>query len=401
MNSFDLWGTLVAGFEPSVRDGDQAFHFPVAENLARVRGGDLVLSDFYDTAKAQRVLRDVCGLNNELMVTVDGKFTGTAWETLQRQGRVPQLHIGDDPCTDYAVPRNHGVVCEMSHVKPVSQREQMFIDRGFHGLARIMRESRLATWHEDETMRALQVFQSQCNLPFLFLAWLAVMRKTFGTIVHRVMFSARDCWLWMHLAEALNPGGFEFVYFYTSRLTRYWPSLTYLQYLKRMQSVPSLIVDLCGFGKSLSALLEHPKQEALLLVGYEGCELPCIISGWMNEVTNFARHPMIADVDADGSPVYVNPLGIEWEKVEGLRVMHEAFLCGVEAVKHYNFADDFSRTDEEVIGNLKLMLSDFDLWERPLATLTELRVTEAIATSRLLLARNEQEHGSIEKEIVI
>jgi hypothetical protein len=393
MKSFDLFGTLVVGRNPAIRDGDQDSHFPIAENVAKVRRGDLIISDFYHPEKAQRLLKEVAGLDNDLIVTEDGKATAKVWERLQACGQTPELHTGDDPITDYASPHNHGIRCELTALAKFSALEMQMAECGFPGLAQLMREARLSTWNADETLRSFQLFQAQVNLPFLFLASILVYRRILHLGCRRLLLSSRDCWLWFKLfsafAEHHLPGAYDVIYFHTSRLTRYFPSENYERYVARLLAEPALVVDLCGFGTSLARLIGD-RAETLLLVGYEGCPIPHLIHGWMNEVTNFARHPMIADVDESGNPIHTNPLGIDWTAIPELAVMHAAFLCGVSAVAQHDFSRDFACPDSQVDVGLRMIFSHFDDFNVALGTLTRFRVEEAQATAELINARGGQ-----------
>jgi hypothetical protein len=353
----------------------------VVQNIARVRSSDVIVSDFYDAAKAERILHTVVGINNEIHVSQDGKHSGAAWALFQKQGRIPQLHIGDDPVTDWAAPMQRGIPCELTTVATPTEKERRVEDLGFRDLAHLMRETRLATWHEEPRLRALQLFQAQCNLPFLFLASIELVRRLGNR--RRILMSSRDCWLWLQLFEKMVPilhVDCEVRYFYTSRMTRYWPSENYLVYLKDALSVPAVVVDLCGFGYSLSLSLPDAENKALLLVGYDPCHVPHIIDGWLNEVTNFARHPMIADVDRE----------VDWAIPE-LQAMHGTFLYGVSCLGNYDFSRDMSQSTVNVYAALLEIFSWMDDWLDPLSVLTEFRVAEAKATAELINAKGNPE----------
>lgn len=389
MKSFDLFGTLICGRNPAIRDGDQNGHFPIAENIAKVQPSDLIISDYYDADKAQRLLKEIAGLDNALMVSHDGKATGAVWQKLQSCGQVPELHIGDDQITDFASPKTHGVRAELTTLAQLTDLETEMQRRGFTGLAALMREARLRSWQADKTMRQLQLFQTQINLPFLFLASILVHRRMAGR--KQLLMSSRDCWLWLQLFSALRerhlPGDYETKYFLTSRLTRYSPSESYIRYCKRIMKLPALAVDLCGFGRSLFALLGSDEVDLLLMVGYDPCFVDCLIPGWLNETTNFARHPMVADVDEVGNPIYANPLNVDWEAIPELAVMHEAFLGAVAAVPHHDFSRDLAFPDHDVNVALRSVFGHFDDYVQALSVLTPFRVAEAQATAELLAAR--------------
>jgi len=113
MNSYDLFDTLTAAPDPAIPAGDQDRHFPIAENIAKVRPQDVVVSDFYDTPKATRILRDVCGLNNKLICTENGKETGAVWNTVR-----PDHHTGDNPRTDIASAERAGIPATLTRSLP-------------------------------------------------------------------------------------------------------------------------------------------------------------------------------------------------------------------------------------------------------------------------------------------
>lgn len=392
MRSWDLFGTLCVGRDINKRDGEQDSHFPVAELIAQVNPHDLIISDYHTPDKALHILREVARLPNELHVSHDDKATGAIWKQLTSCGQTPTLHVGDDVITDYAAPKTHGVKAELTELAKLSDLEQEMNARGFPGLAGLMREARLVSWSPEKMARHLQLFQAQINLPFLFFASILVHRRM--RPFENLLLCARDCWLWHKLFVELKPkmagDWYEVEYFYTSRLTRYFPSNTYAEYLNFYLMRPSMVVDLCGFGHSLKYLLGG-RAYPLLLVGYDPCHVDCIIPGWMNEVTNFARHPMVSDVDQNGKPVYVNPLEADWEAIPELTVMHEAFLRAVVSVKHYDFTHDMERNDSEVRDALVSIFGHFDDYVMALSLLTQFRVQEAQATSDLLAARGRVE----------
>ncbi len=122
-----------------------------------------------------------------------------------------------------------------------------------------MRETRLRTWHPDKLFRAAQLAQAQANLPLLFLASIDLARHAATEGAERLLMSSRDCWLWAALLRRLGPRvGFtgEVVYFHTSRVARVGASADYLAYFRELAAIPSVAVDLCGTGWSLSRLLQ-------------------------------------------------------------------------------------------------------------------------------------------------
>lgn len=408
MNSFDVWDTLIArrriadariryglpvpGSEPQrVLELELEQCFPILENVAKVRPGDLLLSDYDLPTILEPLVRQVTGLQNKVVVTEDGKYNDWVWPKVMPIAE----HTGDSARSDGTCER-HGI--KFNHVIQTrhSGAEITIGDYfGMRGLAQLMREVRLSTYSPNETTRQLQLVQSQVNLPMLFAA--SVLLHRMAGQAQRILMSSRDCWLWLQLFEQLKPmlgGAYELVYFYTSRLMRYWPSETYKEYVRRATSVPALIVDLCGFGTSL----RHQFGDTvplLLLIGYKDCKTPCMVEGWLDEVSNFARHPMVGDVDNQGRPVYVNPLDINWTGVPELTTMHSTFMSAVRVAHKHDFTNDFKVTDATLRNVIQWALSCFSIYNMALGTLRDFRVSEAVATEQLINSKGVLPPGSV------
>ena len=399
MNSFDIWDTLIGrrffddarrrhglpvpGNTPMrVLDLELEQCFPIAENVARVVPEDLLVSDYDLPTIIEQLVRKVTGLSNKITVTQDGKEHDWVWAQLPKLGE----HTGDNARCDGTCDR-HGIKFNHTTVTRFTLAEES-VARSMPGLARLMRETRLTTWSADQTERQFQLLQSQANLPLLFAGSVLLHRRMVG--FNRVLMSSRDCWLWHKLFKALYAHvRYDIVYFYTSRFARYWPSKAYQNYLNAL--LPALTVDLCGFGNSLKyAMKDSP---VLLLVGYKDHVVDSLVDGWLDETSNFARHPMVADVAADGSPVFVNPLGADWEGMKSLRVMHEAFLKAVSLVPSHDFTVDMNVSNDTLHGVLTEALTRLGDYAPALDTLAEFRKEEAKATAALITAQGPLPEG--------
>jgi hypothetical protein len=83
---------------------------PIAENLAQVRDGDLLVSDTYLPPDIVRSLLRRAGLQRQvaLVVSNDGKFTGRVWPRLLAAVAIRQ-HLGDNPHSDGRTPSAAGI----------------------------------------------------------------------------------------------------------------------------------------------------------------------------------------------------------------------------------------------------------------------------------------------------
>src|SRR5262245_12403098 len=102
----DIWHTVagLTGLDPATTDRllDLEVHLehdeaiPIAENLAQVRDGDLLVSDTYLPPDIVRSLLRRAGLERQvaLVVSNDGKFTSRVWPRLLAAVAIRQ-HLGD------------------------------------------------------------------------------------------------------------------------------------------------------------------------------------------------------------------------------------------------------------------------------------------------------------------
>jgi len=358
MRSWDCWDTLIA--RRSVWDirNETDNVFPIAENVSRVRPEDLLVSDYYDARLLERLIPDVTGLRNRIIVSEDGKRSGRIWPEVSRLG-VTQ-HCGDDTHSDVVSPQAHGITGTLFAGSKLTQDEQALSDAGLDSLARCMREARLTQY--SERWRKLESLQTQINFPLLFLASLILQREHRA---ERFLMSSRDCFLWHKLQEFIRDRhghDYEVVYFHTSRLARAFPSPAYLEYLQRL--LPAVIVDVVGTGWSLSRLLSRagrPDTPIVLITRYVDAELRAQYeaigstraegnvftllrapASFANlEGMNLAAHAMYLD-----PPETFNPLGLDWERLAEIQAMHAAFFAALNAAIHYGFRRDFEVTND-------------------------------------------------------
>jgi len=91
--------------------------------------------------------------------------------------------------------------------------------------------------------------QCEVNLPFLIHAsfYLDGFCKKRNT--KRILFTSRDCCLWIQLFQALYPN-YESIYFHASRYIYENPSDSYIEYVRNLYVGDVLIVDIHASGRS-------------------------------------------------------------------------------------------------------------------------------------------------------
>jgi len=317
---------------------------PIAENIARVKDGDLLLSDMYlGEANVRRLLaRAGFDKNVGVIVTASGKRSGELWPKLLTHFSIAR-HLGDSEHADVAMPSRFGIVCDHTRIATITDMESWLLKAGLRELAELTREARLRSFHADPVRRHLQLIQIYLNFPILLLSSIRLLRRAREQNISRLLFASRDCNLWLPLARLIASrmnSECRMDYFYTSRKARLQASPDYLAYARACLGASGMVADICGTGWSMALLMKalgleqsyafyihHTKPLAI----YEnsrstppGCAVHSIIGpdqqGLSNprfEMCNYAEHGSVRDVryiegggvmplfDADSRPAAV------------------------------------------------------------------------------------------------
>jgi hypothetical protein len=292
MNSWDLFRTLCHARDGNAGEAPIHEHYPIAENIAKVQPGDIVVSEYYDRVKAEVILRDICGLKfNTLVVTEKGKTTGDVWKNLR-----PERHTGDNLHCDVQKPREHGIQTAQVFQHERTPDEREFINQGDTALANVIREARLTTWNDDPTLRGLQLHQIERNFPFLLKVAHVLHKRMIDGGYFRLLVCSRDGYLLFKLMDKLfqpfDCYGYCLRYFHSSRLTRYRPTERYAEYAKSMIGDKTLIVDMNGTGNSLKYFTDRFGGDPLLVVSHTNV-VPSLVHGGICETSNLAPHESI------------------------------------------------------------------------------------------------------------
>jgi FkbM family methyltransferase len=233
---------------------------PITENLNKVRDGDVLISDMYLGEKNIRKLLDAVGFTKDytLITSNYGKGSGRIWPKVLRHFAIGR-HMGDHPESDVNVPRRFGISCLHTDPARPTDIEQAFLTAGCGDLGRLVRETRLATFNDNPIIQKLILAQISYNFPIFFFSSLYIERMAAKFGLDRILFSSRDCNLFIKLFSTLTKRfghGIDSEYFYTSRHSRAVMSPDYRRYAKTMFTDRTLLVDICGTGASGSLLMD-------------------------------------------------------------------------------------------------------------------------------------------------
>lgn len=104
---------------------------PIAENMALVRDGDVLVSDMYLPVDFIRELLDIAGLkrNVEIVVSSYGKGHGTVWPRLLAKADI-ECHLGDNAWSDIRSPRRHGISARLTTLHRPTRMESSLMQAG-------------------------------------------------------------------------------------------------------------------------------------------------------------------------------------------------------------------------------------------------------------------------------
>lgn len=285
--SFDLFNTLVCTKNSDERAGDFPVEdlVPIKENIEQIQLQDCIISDYYDKDKAEYIVRNICKLPNQLIVSENGKATGKVWENMLHI----EHHMGDNLPIDVITPRNYGI--KTTHTT-------------------------LWKYYNNEIYRGLQLHQ--INLNFIFLLKVAYRLNDY-ILTHqytRLLLCSRDCYL-LYLLMTRWFNNYNIEYFYNNRLMRRYPTPEYLTYAQPLIDDKTIIVDLCGSGETLKLFTDKYGGYPYYIMTLPGIDqyVTCMAKGYLQETTNVAPHPTITQW----------PMQTDYTIKETTKVMIEAF----------------------------------------------------------------------------
>jgi hypothetical protein len=351
---------------------------PIAQNIAAVADGDLLVSDMYLPPDVIRGLLARAGFAREvgLVVTSAGKHRGWIWPKLAARVEIAE-HLGDNAHSDVASPKAHGIPARHTAVTEPTAIERILIDRGLRDLALVARETRLATWTTTPGHRHLQLVQAGLNFPLLAIAGIVLARRALELGVKRVLFSARDCNLWIHLfADILRRTGLDLEprYLLTSRLARLRATDDYLAYVSSELAPGALVADICGTGASLARLLPRldragqevffvhrvRPQSARVAAPREGAiAITAMIDPSMGEfdnrafeMANYAGHGMVEDVIAfeGGFAPRFSPETRDAATLAAIAEQRSTFLKALEISRRHRLEDLYTMDDDALVA---------------------------------------------------
>lgn len=111
--------------------------------------------------------------------------------------------------------------------------------------------------------------QVKYNVPFLIHASLYLDEFCKKHKKQKILFSSRDCCLWIKLFKKLFPK-YESIYFFASRFLYTFPTASYIEYVKNVYSSDAVIVDVNGTGDPAARFFQSNFQISptyLLILG--------------------------------------------------------------------------------------------------------------------------------------
>jgi hypothetical protein len=334
---------------------------PIAENLALVSAGDLLISDSYLPPDLIMNMLRQAGLQYPvgLFVSNDGKFCGRVWSELVSQISIRE-HLGDNLHSDGKMPTAVGIKSVIYNGAAPNAIEQWLIKQDCLSLAKLVREVRLANPYSPSQLEEWRLWLLTWSLkfPLLYLTSLQLEQTARQLNTGEILFVSRDCHLWQRLHQRLFPQR-PSRYLFASRRCLLKPSTGYLNYFQAVWQPKSLIVDLFSTGTSWSHFAERlqtrlpmffiglvddynylpePRQieEHLTIVSlFRNSQLNFRV-GKNVEMLNYAPHGSVEDViwlpSGTALPQFASELEYELKFPQAAQLAFEACL---QTMSHY------------------------------------------------------------------
>lgn len=272
---------------------------PIQENLEKLDDSSLIITDTCLPKSIIRSLLHSIGAPSHLNIlrSANGKRSGEMWRGLREAG-IRCSHLGDNLASDVVQPLAYGMQAQQTCIAESTYTEQAIAQAGCAGLARALRVARLSTSRGvlDPKLHRLQV---ELNLPMLVITSLFLYARLAAGDVKALLFSSRDArylyQVFMACGKALgiNTSELPAYYWYSSRLSRIEGSDDYLNYCRDLVPKNSLMVDLCGTGRSNTVLRKR--------LGYDQDELPLFLCVRMN-LPDASKFQQRYDLDSLDTP---------------------------------------------------------------------------------------------------
>lgn len=254
--TYDQMYEILNDIDPSLEFSIELEHcFGIVENLNKVQDGDLIISDMYLSEKQVRKILEKCGLTKDvkIIVTVDGKKTGTIWPTVSGINE----HIGDNIKSDVYSPMKFGI--KGTHYTDCFFNDvENEVSTHNYNLACWMRYLRLRCPYSSERDKMLWNDQANLNLPLLALATLELPDNK------NIAFSYRDCAYWHRLYTAMT--GKDGIRLDVSRICYASKKEEFVKYVYD-STKDALIVDLMGTGDSVNNFFNGGRDILYVIAG--------------------------------------------------------------------------------------------------------------------------------------
>lgn len=290
---------------------------PICENLEKLDDSSLLITDMCLPKPIIRSLLHSIGVSSHLNLlrSASGKYSGEMWRSLRAVG-IRCSHLGDNPTSDLAQPLAYGMQAQQTRIAEPTYTEQVIAQAGCAGLARALRVARLSTTRGALELK-LHRLQVELNLPMLVITSLFLYARLAAGDVKALLFSSRDArylyQVFMACGKALgiNTSELPAYYWYSSRLARIEGSDDYLNYCRDLVPKNSLMVDLCGTGRSNTVLRKR--------LGYDQDELPLFLCVRMSHL-NTSKFQQRYDLDGIDVPQAL------WDEADFTRSIALEFL---------------------------------------------------------------------------
>jgi hypothetical protein len=380
-------------------DLEKRHSYGIAENINKVKHGDLLISDMYFSGADILELVRAAGCDKQVTIYQSNadKRTGVLWDRLKDKNLI-NLHLGDNMTSDVnnALARNIKARHYPNAVESTGA-ETHLARKDMRNLSLLLREVRLKC----AQMTRFFELSNQLNLPWMILCCEILNRKYSGK---NIVFLGRDCQLLYKVYNAFYRTAY---YLPFSRKVAYAQPEESVGYLKSHLPPNYVLVDISSTGATWEKICAlHPFDIEVLIYSdvfkytSEKPVLPQTFSyvfknstmgatNKMVEIFNCANHGVLSKLH-ETAGLYTAEFGINEMDSEDVKLIHEPIDIAVETAYNYkqNLHEELSQISDVdlqiVASSLVLALCNLNI------NLTEYDIRQEQYMKEVLNAKNSQ-----------
>jgi hypothetical protein len=329
---------------------------PITSNINKINDGDIIVSDMYLQKEILLKFIKKVGIkkNIELFVSPNGKHTGKIWNIIFQKYNIIS-HTGDNLHSDIDVPKKmYNINTIITNIYKYTKLENDIpLD-----VANIIREFRLRNPY-DEYSNEFLLYDEQCqsNIMLLCLFSCQINNIVIKESLKKILFCTRDCCLLYKLFHFLFPQH-TYIIYNTSRVMNKNYNNEYIEYIKSVYSIESIIIDLQGSFESgrklyLETFNELPRVHILCFNNkapiYNKLSFSC--KQTMNDYMELLNTDKIGTLIKYSNGNFIRTKNENEKNMHFINIAHDTFQGFLDFIEYNNHKTFLIKSLQEILSN--------------------------------------------------